>query len=85
MDACSVGRWEKFYDNECLTDMRFTAYTVSVVMGHIRNACDGAQSFHWALKYTEPRGNARVVLLTNTRLRPTAEQLYSAMKKKRGM
>jgi len=80
-----VGRWEAFYDNECLTDMRFTAHTVSMVMGYIRNACDGPQNYDWALKYTEPRGSARVVLITNMRLRPTAEQLYQAMKKKRGM
>lgn len=76
------GKWEGFYDNECLADMKFTAYMTDQLMGYIRNIGDGPQFYQWALKYMGKEEDASVVLITNMRRRPTAWELYLGMKKK---
>lgn len=80
MKKAGHGKWEGFYDNECLTDVKFTIYTLSRVMGYIRNLGDGPHFFQWALKYMYPDIDHKVVLITNMRNHPKDWELYLAMK-----
>ena len=81
MKEASHGKWEGFYDNDCLTDVKFTIYTLSRIMGYIRNLGDGPHFFMWALKYMYPDIDHKVVLITNMRNHPEDWELYLAMKR----
>lgn len=80
MKAAGHGKWKGFYDNDCLTDVKFTVYMLEHVMGYIRNLGDGPHFYQWALKYMYPGINNKVVLITNMRNHPTDWELYLAMK-----
>lgn len=80
MQQACHGKWEGFYENDCLTDVKFTAYTLERVMGYIRNLGDGPHFYQWALKYMNPGDDGRVVLITNMRNHPKDWELYLAMK-----
>lgn len=80
MDEAGHGKWKGFYDNDCLTDVKFTVYMLENVMSRIRAEGDGPHYYQWARKYTYPGADTKVVLLTNTKNHPLDWELYLAMK-----
>lgn len=82
MEAADHGKWQGFYDNDCLTDIKFTAYTLEKIMGYIRNEGDGPHFYRWFGQYMSNDAGKKVVLITNMRNHPKDWELYLAMKQK---
>lgn len=80
MSLANHGKWQGFYDNDCLTDVKFTAYTLERIMGYIRNIADGPHFYNWFSKYMSNDPNHGVILITNMRNHPNDYDLYLTMK-----
>ena len=80
MKQASHGKWSGFYDNDCLTDVTFTIYTLERIMGYIRNLGDGPHGYNWALHCENPDTDRPVVLITNMRKHKKDWELYLLMK-----
>ncbi len=80
MKRASHGKWSGFYDNDCLTDVTFTIYTLERIMGYIRNLGDGPHGYNWALHCENPDTDRPVVLITNMRKHKKDWELYLLMK-----
>ena len=83
MKRTEHGKWNNFYENDCLTDVKFTIYSIESVMRFVRSLGDGPHYFKWALKYCYEEADHRVVLITNMRNHPRDRELYMAMKLKK--
>lgn len=84
MDDCSHGKWAGFYRNECLTDVKETAYLLRRVMSYVRILGDGPYFYNWQREVIYPPKDRRVVLITNLENHMTDEALYAAMKEHSG-
>lgn len=84
LQAANHDHWQGFYDNDCLTDIKFTSYSLKQVMGYIRNIGDGPHYYSWQLKYMNPSIGHKVVLITNMRNRVDDQEIYQAMKEIKG-
>lgn len=73
-------KWESFYANDCLTDVKQTAYCLRRLMGVIRNLGDGPDFYMWQREVIYSAEDRRVVLITNMENHMTDEQLYEGMK-----
>ena len=82
MKAAEHGKWKGFYENDCLTDVKFSKDSLKRLMGYFRVLGDGPDYYHWALKYCYKESDDRVVLITNMRNHPTDMELYHKMKEK---
>lgn len=75
-------KWESFYANDCLTDVKETAYCLRRLMGYIRNLGDGPDFYEWQREVAYSEEDRRVVLITNMENHMTDEELYCKMKEK---
>lgn len=75
-------KWEGFYSNDCLCDIKQTAYVLRYLMSYIRNIDDGPNFYKWQREYLYEEEDKRVVLLTNTENHLTDDEIYELMKKK---
>lgn len=80
MEQASHGKWSGFYDNDCLTDVKFTIYNLERILGYIRNLGDGPHGYGWALHCEYPDTAHPVVLITNMRNHKKDWELYLLMK-----
>lgn len=71
--------WSAFYENDCLTDMKFSKRSLKRVMGYLRDLGDGPHYYEWMLRYMNPTTD-NVVLITNMRNHASDWELYQAMK-----
>lgn len=87
-DAAMRGRehdkWKGFYANDCLADVKATAYCIRMLMGYVRNLGDGPEFYRWQREVIYSEEDRRVVLISNIENHQTNEDLYLAMKKNRG-
>ena len=83
MKECCHGKWKGFYDNDCQTDVKETAYLLRLLMGYIRNLGDGPYFYHWQRKVIYPKKDQKIMLLLNFENHMTDEALYQAMREKR--
>ncbi|WP_462411582.1 glycosyl hydrolase 115 family protein [Neobacillus sp. Marseille-QA0830] len=81
MRNSEYGIWDGFYENDCFSNCKFTAYVLKNLMSYIRVIGDGPRFFNWQreLFYTEE--DQRIMLLTNERNYPTDNEIYAVMKK----
>ena len=82
MRACGHGKWKGFYDNDCQTDIKETAYLIRLLMGYVRNMDDGPYFYHWQRKVIYSERDSRILLLLNEENHLTDDEMYQAMKKK---
>lgn len=75
------GKWKDFYANDCLTDIKATAYCLERLMGYIRNLSDGPDFYKWQREVVYSEEDRRVVLLTNMENHMTDRELFQAMRK----
>lgn len=73
-------KWEGFYKNECLTDIKFTAYLLGTLMRYIRIIGDGPHFYKWQREYLYKEEDKRVVLLTNMENHLTDDEFYQLIK-----
>lgn len=74
------GKWAGFYANDCLTDVKETAYCLKRLMGYVRNLGDGPHFYGWQREVTYSAKDAKVVLITNMENHMTDWELYLAGK-----
>lgn len=81
MRGSEKGVWEGFYFNDCLADIKHSAYMARKAMGHIREMGDNAGHDKWYrdIMYTKEDRNVMLLLVTDNHM--TDEELYDAMKK----
>lgn len=80
MKACCHDKWRGFYDNDCQTDIKQTAYLLRLLMGYVRNLGDGPYYYQWQREIIYSEEDRRVLLLTNEENHMTDRELYAAMK-----
>ncbi len=80
--GAEYGIWKNFYANDCITDIKHTAYMVRKVMGYVRELGDNPKHDSWYQKYClsqEEREEKRKCIAENHK---TDFELYEAMKKR---
>ena len=80
--GAEYGIWKDFYANDCITDIKHTAYMVRKVMGWVRELGDNAKHDAWYSKYclsAEEQEITRSYLAENHK---TDTELYEEMKKR---
>ncbi len=83
MKECCHDKWKGFYDNDCQTDVKETAYLLRLLMGYIRNLEDGPYFYQWQRQVIYPEKDRKIMLLLNYENHLTDEELYQAMKQRR--
>lgn len=76
------GKWHGFYANECLTDVKQTAWLLGCYMGFLRNQGDGPHFYEWQREFLYSPEDIRVMLITNMENHLTDQELFSLMKEK---
>lgn len=79
------GEFEGFYANECLADLKHTAYMARKVMGYIRELGDNVRHDEWYRDTMMSPENRRVRLLLVWDNHPTDQELYEAMKEEENL
>lgn len=77
-------KWKGFYDNDCQTDIKETAYLLRGLMGYVRNVDDGPYFYQWQRNVIYPERDRKILLLLNEENHLTDEQLYQEMKSRGG-
>lgn len=80
MHISEHGKWKEFYDNDCLTDVKETAYCLKRLMGYVRNIGDGPDFYKWQREVTYSENDRKVVLITNMENHMNDWKLYLAGK-----
>lgn len=80
MKRCAHDKWNGFYDNDCQSDVKETAYLLRMLMGYVRNLGDGPYFYQWQRLVIYPRQDRKILLLLNEENHLTNEELYQAMK-----
>lgn len=80
--GAEYGVWKNFYANDCITDIKHTAYMVRKVMGVLRELGDNAKHDDWYQKYCLPQEEQEVKRSAVAENHKTDVELYEAMKKR---
>jgi len=80
--GAEYGIWKDFYLNDCIADIKHTAYMVRKVMGIARELGDNPKHDSWYQKYCFSAGEQEVKRVLVTENHKTDLELYEAMKKR---
>ena len=75
---------EGFYANECLTDIKQTAWVIEGLMSYLRNMGEGPHFYEWQREYLYAPEDRRVLLIMNMDNHLNDLNLYELMKEKYG-
>ena len=78
------GKWHDFYANECLTDIKQTAWVIEGLMSYIRNLGDGPHFYLWQREFLYSEEDRRVVLVCNMENHLKDLELYELMEERYG-
>lgn len=73
------GKWHGFYENECLTDVKQTAWVLQGLMSYIRALGDGPHYYEWQREYLYSEKDRRVMLILNMENHLTDDELFTLM------
>lgn len=73
------GKWYGFYENECLTDIKQTAWVLQGFMSYLRALGDGPHYYQWQREYLYSEKDRRVMLIMNMENHLRDEELFSLM------
>ena len=76
------GKWRGFYANECLTDIKQTAWVLEGLMSFIRNLDDGPHFYKWQREFLYPEEDRRVSLILNMDNHLRDLELFELMEEK---
>lgn len=79
MRQAEYGIWKGFYENDCLTDIKFTAYLIRSMMRIVRVIGDDQHFVDWYEDFVQPKADRNVRLLSITENHMTDDALYKAM------
>lgn len=78
------GKWHGFYANECLTDVKQTAWVLEGLMSYLRNLGDGPHFYLWQREFLYSEEDRRVVLICNMENHLKDLELFELMEEKYG-
>lgn len=78
------GKWHNYYENECLTDVKQTAWVLAILMGYLRTLGDGPYYYNWQREFLYAKEDKNVVLLTNIENHLKDDELFGLMEEKWG-
>lgn len=81
MRSSEHGKWDDFYQNDCLTDVKFTSIKLKALMSYIRCYEPGMNHIVWHRKFLHEQSESNIILLTNVENHVNDEKLYFEMKK----
>ncbi|MDO5337330.1 MAG: glycosyl hydrolase 115 family protein [Eubacteriales bacterium] len=84
MRAREHGKWHNFYKNECLTDMKQTAWVLEGLMSYLRNLGDGPHYYQWQRDFLYAEEDRRVMLVMNMENHIKNDDLFALMDEKWG-
>ncbi len=76
------GKWHGFYENECLTDVKQTAWVLRGFMSYLRALGDGPHYYQWQREYLYSEKDRRVMLILNMENHLQDEELFALMEAK---
>lgn len=76
------GKWNGFYANECLTDIKQTAWVLQGLMSWIRTIDDGPHYFRWQREFLYSEEDRRVLLILNMENHLMDQEIFTLMKEK---
>ncbi len=76
------GKWHNFYENECLTDMKQTAWVLEGLMSYLRNLGDGPHYYQWQRDFLYSEEDRKVMLIMNMENHLKDEELFVLMEEK---
>lgn len=76
------GKWKDFYENECLTDVKQTAWVLEAWMSYIRNLGEGPHFYQWQRQFICPKEDQRIFLILNMDNHLKDEELFERMEAK---
>ncbi|HJC92310.1 MAG TPA: glycosyl hydrolase 115 family protein [Candidatus Mediterraneibacter excrementigallinarum] len=76
------GKWHNFYRNECLTDIKQSAWMSESLMGYFRILGDGPHCWRWQRKFMDSEEDKRVSLILNMKNHLTHDKLFELIKEK---
>ena len=77
------GVWKGFYYNDCLADIKYTAYMLEKLMGYVRELGDNTQHYKWQRQALYAPEDARILTILFTDNHLTDKALYEALSKRR--
>lgn len=78
------GKWHDFYKNECLTDIKQTAWVLKGLMSYLRNLGDGPHFYQWQREFLYSEEDRRVMLILNMENHLTDQEIFELMEEKWG-
>lgn len=75
-------KWDGFYDNDCLTNVSLTFYTLETVRRYLRMVGDGPLLYNWEKKYLTDTRERSVMLLTNKTKQLMDDELIKKLEEK---
>lgn len=84
MKDCEHGKWRGFYANECLTDVKQTAWVLDGLMSYLRNLGDGPHFYRWQREFLYSEEDRRVLLILNLENHLKDDELFALMEAKWG-
>ena len=81
MRAREHGKWGGFYANECLADVKQSAWVLAGYMSYIRNLDDGPDFHTWQRELTYSEEDRRVMLILMTENHLPDPEIFRLMKK----
>lgn len=78
------GKWHDFYANECLTDIKQTAWILKGFMSYLRALGDGPHYYQWQRDFLYAEEDKRVMLVMNMENHLEDEELFGLMEEKFG-
>lgn len=76
------GKWHNFWRNECLTDVKQSAWVIQGLMSYLRAHGDGPHYFEWKREFCYPQHERNVMLVLNMENHETDDEIFAAMKAK---
>jgi hypothetical protein len=76
------GKWHDFYKNECLTDVKQSAWLLETLMGYVRNIDDGPHFYKWQREFLYSEEDKRIMLILNMENHLKDLEIFELMEEK---
>lgn len=78
------GHWRLFYANDCLADVKQSAWMMGVLMGVLRNHGDGPHFYRWQRRFLHAPEDADIALILNMENHLNDDDLFALMQARMG-
>ncbi|WP_242876015.1 glycosyl hydrolase 115 family protein [Cellulosilyticum sp. I15G10I2] len=76
------GKWHNFYENECLADIKQSAWLLEGLMSYVRNLGDGPHFYEWQRDFLYSEEDRRVMLILVMENHLKDQEIFALMKEK---